>query len=80
MIRDRSRAERLGLILGSIIAMTALLGSFSLIGFGKDSVGIAGVLGTVTTLGGVFVYGRYSQKRENEEKRAAIVQPPDVQS
>ena len=77
VVSGRIGAERQGQWLGFIIAMTALIGSFALIAVGKDTVGISGVLGTITTLGGVFVYGRYSQKKENEQKKAAIV-PPEL--
>ena len=75
VILERSRSERLGQRFGFIIALVALVGSFALIAVGKDAIGITGVLGTIASLGAIFVYGRYSQRKENEEKRAAITPP-----
>lgn len=77
VILSRAGSERQGQWLGFAIALVTIVGSFGLISIGKDAVGISGVIGTVTTLGGVFVYGRYSQKKENEQKRAAIAESPD---
>jgi uncharacterized membrane protein len=77
VIGQRSKNERLGATYGFIIAGMAIVGSFVLIGLGKDAIGLTGLLGTIGTLAGVFVYGRRSQRLENAEKRGAIAKPPE---
>ncbi len=37
-------------------------------------VGLAGMLGTLATLAGAFIYGRWSKQRELAEKRERIAQ------
>ena len=76
VILERSRNERRGQTLGFVIALVAVVGSFGLIAMGKDAAGIGGLLGTIATLAGVFVYSRISQKNENAEKRDQITRPP----
>ena len=39
-----------------------------LIYFDKDVQGLAAILGTLATLAGVFVYGRYQQAQERKRK------------
>ena len=39
-----------------------------LIYFDKDVQGLAAILGTLATLAGVFVYGRYQQAQESKRK------------
>ena len=55
-----------GLIIGGIIAITALVGSGYLIIKGHDVAGALLGTGTLSSLVGIFVYGRRSQNNNKE--------------
>lgn len=55
-----------GLIIGGIIAITALVGSGYLIIKGHDVAGALLGTGTLSSLVGIFVYGRKSQNNNKE--------------
>lgn len=64
---DIKRADR-GQIYGFILSALITAGSFYLITIGKDVMGISAIVGTLITLGGVFIYGTISRKKERETK------------
>lgn len=80
VITDRGLNERRGSLYGFVIALVAIVGSLVLLALGNKIEGLTGLITTIGALAGVFVYGRHSQRRENEEKRAAIARPQPVPS
>lgn len=69
------RSQARGQILGFILAALVFVGSFALIGMGKEATGISLIICDVVALLGVFMYGRVQQRRERVEKAAAFPQP-----
>jgi uncharacterized membrane protein len=69
VVRSNVTNERRGQLFAFIIAMTAILGGLGLILSGRDTEGLVAILGTLTALASVFVYGRYKQAQEREQKR-----------
>jgi uncharacterized membrane protein len=65
-------AQRLGTILGFIVAMTAILGGIFLVYVGKEATGIASIVTALVGLVGVFVYGKNEQKKDLAKKTEAI--------
>jgi uncharacterized membrane protein len=61
----------LGSVFGFTIGMTAILGGIYLALNGQELGGYSIMLGTVTTLAAVFVYGRRSARTELAEKSPA---------
>jgi uncharacterized membrane protein len=60
--------ERLGPILGFIVAMTAVVGGIWLLSKGLRIEGLTSILGTVAALAGVFIYGKSQQTKELQSK------------
>lgn len=63
-IKAQSRAQRDGLI---IILSVVGIGAW-LMSQGKDAYGFGAIVGSLGTLVGVFMWGRYRQERERKEK------------
>lgn len=72
-ISAKVKNERRGQYLAFILAAITLSGSFWIISLGRSPEGIAGIIGTLVTLAGVFIFGRWSQRREMSEKRRALL-------
>lgn len=68
VISSNITGERLGTVLGFILAMTALVGGFYLIATGHGSVGIASIISSLAIPAGAFAYGKYQQRQERAEK------------
>ena len=73
VIHSNVSAQRLGTLLGFIVAMTAIIGGIWLIHEGKDTAGLASVLTALGALVGVFVYSKVEQKKELDKKTEALV-------
>ena len=52
-----------------IISLTAILGGVYLVMNDKSTAGLTSIITTVGALAGVFVYGKYTQKKELDRKR-----------
>jgi len=74
VVEGNLRHESLGQVFAFIIALAAVSGSLALLWAGRSVEGLTGMLGTLATLAGVFVYGRWSKQRELAEKRERITQ------
>jgi uncharacterized membrane protein len=61
-----------GSIFGFIISLVVIIGGFVLLEQGKKVEGLASIIGSLTSLVAVFVYGRYEQKKERNDKSAAL--------
>lgn len=57
-----------GLILGFIVAMTIVIGSFILILNGHSDQGAAGIIATLVSIIGIFVYSDITRRRERKSK------------
>jgi len=65
-------SQKLGTILGFIVAMTAILGGIFLAYVGRETSGLASIITALVGLAGVFVYGKMEQKKELANKSNAI--------
>ncbi|MGH9786420.1 MAG: hypothetical protein ACRD88_19805, partial [Terriglobia bacterium] len=74
VVDSNCKNERLGTILGLILAMTALIGGFALVASGRDAGGIAAIVTSLASLAGVFIYGKRKQQQERAEKIQQINQ------
>ena len=61
--------ERLGQVFAFVITMTAICGGVYLISIDKDATGLTAIVTALMGLVGVFVYGKYTQAKELENKR-----------
>ncbi len=64
--------QRLGLILGFVLAVGIGFGGFWLIRTGKDGTGIAAVITSIGGPTGVFIWGRRRQEKERTEKASSF--------
>ena len=69
-------AERTGQACGFLLGLVAIVGGIWLIANGKDVQGLVSVLGAISALAGVFIYGRHAQAKEREQKREQSQQLP----
>lgn len=72
VVESNTDNQRLGLIFGFIIAMTAIVGGIYLAATGKSAAGLTAIVAALAALVGVFVYGKYEQRQELAEKREAL--------
>jgi uncharacterized membrane protein len=63
-IAAQARAQRYGFV----IIMTVVLVGAGLLWQGKDAAGLTTILGALTSLIGVFMWGRYRQEKERKAK------------
>lgn len=68
VITSDVRRSWAGLILGAVIALVVLVGSFILVYTGKEVIGIVGIVTALGSLVTTFVVGSRNQRREREEK------------
>ncbi|MBW4039310.1 MAG: DUF2335 domain-containing protein [Acidobacteria bacterium] len=61
--------QRLGVILGFIIAMTAISGGIYLAATGKPASGLTSIIAAMGSLVGTFVYGKQKQKKDLNDKK-----------
>jgi len=71
-VKSNAFAQRLGPVLGFIVAMTAIIGGVLLSMKGMSGAGLTSIISALAALVGVFVYGKRSQKRELQEKVQAL--------
>jgi uncharacterized membrane protein len=65
-------SQKLGTILGFIVAMTAIIGGIFLAYVGRETSGLASIVTALVGLAGVFVYGKIEQKKDLANKTQAI--------
>ena len=66
--KDSGRASR-GQIFAFIISMTIIIGGFVMIWQGKSLEGMSSIIGAITALVGVFIYGKVSKNRNLKNRR-----------
>jgi uncharacterized membrane protein len=72
VIESNISAQKLGTILGFVVAMTAIVGGSLLVYGGKETSGLTAIITALAGLVGVFVYGKREQKKELAGKAQAI--------
>ena len=73
VIHSNVSAQKLGTILGFIVAMTVIIGGVYLVHEGKSGEGLAAILTALAALVGVFVYSKYEQQKDLARKSQALV-------
>lgn len=71
-VESNFRSERRGQILGFVIALAAICGGFYLAMHDKETAGLATIIATVVSLSGVFIYGKWQQKKQLDQKNPQI--------
>jgi len=74
VVNGNVEAQRRGQAMGFILGLVAILGGIGLIAFDKDAQGLSAIITAFVALAGVFVYGRFEQRRERERKREELRQ------
>ncbi len=69
VVESNVRAQHLGVILGFIVAMTAIGGGIYLAAIGKSASGVTAIIGALVALVGTFVYGKRAQRKDLSDKR-----------
>ena len=77
VVESNAFSQKVGLILGFVIAMTAIVGGIWLAREGKSGSGVTAIIAALAALVGVFVYGKIEQRRELAEKSKALSQPQE---
>jgi len=72
VIHSNVAAQRLGTILGFIVAMTVVIGGMFLVHEGKSGEGLAAILTALASLVGVFLYSKLEQQKELGKKTDAL--------
>ncbi len=61
-----------GSVFAFIICLVAVIGGFTLIATGKSAYGLAAIISSLAALAGIFVIGKYQQRKERQEKADAL--------
>jgi uncharacterized membrane protein len=65
-------SQTAGMVLGFVIAMTAIGGGIWLTSIGKSGAGLTSIIAALAALVGVFVYGKMQHGKELAEKAKAL--------
>jgi uncharacterized membrane protein len=68
------KAQRVGTVLGFILALVAIGGGIFLVYVGKEATGIAAIITALAGLTGVFVLGKRKQQKELAEKSQSLTE------
>ena len=69
IISSDSFVQNVGVIFAFVLALAAMVGSMLLIYVGKDIVGLVSIIATLSSLVGVFIFGKSKQKKQLEHKK-----------
>jgi uncharacterized membrane protein len=72
VVESNTFSQVAGMVLGFVIAMTAIGGGIWLTSMGKSGAGLTSIIAALAALVGVFIYGKMQQGKELAEKRAAL--------
>jgi len=73
VVMSNVKAQRLGTVLGFVVAITVVLGGMWLVHEGKSGSGLAAILTALASLVGVFVWSKHEQKKELAKKSEALI-------
>lgn len=68
VVSSNIRKESIGQWMGFLIALTAIIGGVIVILNNKSAEGLSMIITALTSLVGVFIYGRHAQAKERKEK------------
>ncbi len=68
VVHSNIKAQQAGIRYGFVIAMTAIVGGIWLSSKGLSAVGLTSIISALAALVGVFIYGKFEQKKELKEK------------
>lgn len=68
VVESNTQSQTQGLWLGFILAIVVVISGAFLIYLGHDVYGLAAIITALASLVGVFIYGKYQQKKELKEK------------
>ena len=69
VVHNNIASERRGQVFAFLLGLVAIAGGIGLIAFDKSAQGLAAIITAFVALAGVFVWGRWQQQREREQKR-----------
>ena len=69
VVRGNVAAEKRGQWMAFVLALLVIASGVILVASGKNVEGLIAIIGTLVSLAGVFVYGRYQQNKERAGKR-----------
>jgi len=72
VITSNVSAQKLGTVLGFIVAMTVVIGGMFLVHEGKSGEGLAAILTALASLVGVFLYSKHEQQKDLAKKTEAL--------
>jgi len=67
VIDGNTSIQSWGLILGFIVIMTSIIGGLFLVYLDKEVYGMTSIIAALTSLVGVFIYGRSRQEKERKD-------------
>lgn len=74
VVHRNASNERLGQVFAFILGLVAIVGGIYLIATGNDVQGLTSIIAALGSLAGVFIYGRYQQRKEREQQRGSLPQ------
>ena len=72
VVTSNVSAQKLGTVLGFIVAMTVVIGGMFLVHEGKSGEGLAAILTALASLVGVFLYSKHEQQKDLAKKTEAL--------
>jgi len=72
VIHSNVSAQRMGTVLGFVVAMTVIVGGVFLVYEGKSGEGLAAIITALASLVGVFLYSKREQQKDLKEKTQAL--------
>lgn len=75
VIDSNTFVQKLGPVLGFIVAMTAVIGGIVLVLKGKDGYGLAAIITPLAGLASVFIYSKQQQRKELDNKAQGFIPP-----
>jgi uncharacterized membrane protein len=74
VVKSNCRNERLGMILGFLICVTAIAAGIYAVKMGKEGYGIAAIISALAAPMAVFIYGKSSQKKDLQARQQGIIE------
>jgi uncharacterized membrane protein len=74
VVTSNCRNERLGMIFGFVICVTAISAGIYAVKMGKEGFGIAAIISALAAPMAVFIYGKSRQKKDLEASQQGIVE------